>query len=68
LRGKETDVFGDAGYQGADKSEENQGKQLRWRIAMRAGKRKALPETPWGVANLVLLRRWLLAPQGPSAS
>ncbi|MES6050812.1 transposase, partial [Cutibacterium acnes] len=96
----------------------NQGKQLSWHIAMRPGKRKALPETPWGVvmdkleqvkarirakgehafhviknlfhhrktryrglekntkqlytlfglANLVLARRWLLAPQGPSAS
>jgi len=118
LHGKETDVFGDAGYQGADKREENQGKQLSWHIAMRPGKRKVLPETPWGVvmdkleqvkarirakgehafhviknlfrhrktryrglekntkqlytlfglANLVLARRWLLVPQGPSAS
>jgi IS5 family transposase len=118
LHGKETDVFGDAGYQGADKREENQGKQLSWHIAMRPGKRKALPETPWGVvmdkleqvkarirakgehafhviknlfhhrktryrglekntkqlytlfglANLVLARRWLLVPQGQSAS
>jgi transposase, IS4 family len=118
LHGKETDVFGDAGYQGADKREENQGKQVRWHIAMRPGKRKALPETPWGVvmdkreqvkarirakgehafhviknlfhhrktryrglekntkqlytlfglANLVLARRWLLVPQGQSAS
>jgi IS5 family transposase len=118
LHGKETDVFGDAGYQGADKRQENRDKQLRWHIAMRPGKRKALPETPWGVvmdkleqvkarirakgehafhviknlfrhrktryrglekntkqlytlfglANLVLARRWLLAPQGPSAS
>jgi IS5 family transposase len=118
LHGKETDVFGDAGYQGADKREENQGKQLSWHIAMRPGKRKALPETPWGVvmdkleqvkarirakgehafhviknlfrhrktryrglekntkqlytlfglANLVLARRWLWAPRGPSAS
>jgi IS5 family transposase len=118
LHGKETDVFGDAGYQGADKREENRDKQVSWHIAMRPGKRKALPETPWGVvmdkleqvkarirakgehafhviknlfrhrktryrglekntkqlytlfglANLVLARRWLWAPQGPSAS
>jgi len=118
LHGKETDVFGDAGYQGADKREENRDKQVSWHIAMRPGKRKALPETPWGVvmdkleqvkarirakgehafhviknlfrhrktryrglekntkqlytlfglANLVLARRWLLAPQGQSAS
>jgi IS5 family transposase len=118
LHGKETDVFGDAGYQGADKREENRDKQVSWHIAMRPGKRKALPKTPWGVvmerleqvkarirakgehafhviknlfhhrktryrgleknthqlhtlfglANLVLARRWLLAPQGLSAS
>jgi IS5 family transposase len=118
LHGKETDVFGDAGYQGADKREENRNKQVRWHIAMRPGKRKALPESPWGVAmerleqvkarirakgehafhviknlfhhrktryrglekntkqlytlfglaNLVLARRWLLAPQGLRAS
>jgi IS5 family transposase len=118
LHGEETDVFGDAGYQGADKREENLDKQVTWHIAMRPGKRRALPDTPWGVAmerleqvkasirakvehafhvvknvfrhrktryrglekntkqlytlfglaNLVLARRWLLVPQGQSAS
>ena len=117
LHGQETDAFGDAGYQGVDKREENQGKAVRWHIAMRPGKRRALPDTPWGVAmerleqvkarirakvehafhvvknvfrhrktryrglekntkqlytlfglaNLVLARRWLLVPQGQSA-
>jgi IS5 family transposase len=118
LHGEETDVFGDAGYQGVDKREENLDKQVTWHIAMRPGKRRALPDTPWGVAmerleqvkasirakvehafhvvknvfrhrktryrglekntkqlytlfglaNLVLARRWLLVPQGQSAS
>jgi IS5 family transposase len=40
LHGKETDVFGDAGYQGVGKREENHGKQVSWHIAMRPGKRK----------------------------
>jgi len=118
LHGEETDVFGDAGYQGVDKREENRDKQVSWHIAMRPGKRRALPDTPWGaamqkieqakasirakvehafhvvknvfrhrktryrglekntkqlytlfgLANLVLARRWLLVPQGQSAS
>jgi IS5 family transposase len=117
LHGQETDAFGDAGYQGVDKREENQGKAVRWHIAMRPGKRRALPDTPWGVAmerleqvkarirakvehafhvvknvfrhrktryrglekntkqlytlfglaNLVLARKWLLVPEGQSA-
>jgi IS5 family transposase len=50
LHGKQTDVFGDAGCQGADKREEHQGKPLSWHIAMRPGQRKVLLETPWGVA------------------
>jgi transposase, IS4 family len=118
LHGEETDVLGDAGYQGVDKREENRDKQVSWHIAMRPGKRRALPDTPWGaamqkieqakasirakvehafhvvknvfrhrktryrglekntkqlytlfgLANLVLARRWLLVPQGQSAS
>ncbi len=118
LHGEETDVFGDAGYQGVDKREENRDKQVSWHIAMRPGKRRALPDTPWGaamqkieqakasirakvehafhvvknvfrhrktryrglekntkqlytlfgLANLVLARRWLLVSQGQSAS
>ena len=37
-----------AGDQGAEKREENQGRQIQWEIAMRPGKRKALPDTPDG--------------------
>jgi transposase, IS5 family len=40
LHGQETDVFGDAGYQGVHKREEAQGPS--WHIAMRPGKRKRL--------------------------
>ena len=45
LHGEETDVFGDAGYQGVEKREENLDAPVRWHIAMRPSKRKALPKT-----------------------
>ena len=45
LHGDETDVFGDAGYQGVEKREENQDIEVTWHVAMKPGKRKALPET-----------------------
>jgi IS5 family transposase len=41
LHGEETEAFGDAGYQGADKRPEAKGK-ARWNVAMRPGKRRAL--------------------------
>lgn len=45
LHGDETAVFGDAGYQGVEKREENLELPVDWHIAMRPGKRKALPGT-----------------------
>jgi IS5 family transposase len=48
LHGEETDVFGDAGYQGVEKREENQVTPVTWHVAMKPGKRRALPKTPWG--------------------
>ena len=48
LHGDETDVFGDAGYQGAEKRDENQGSTAQWHIAMKRGKRKALPQDEMG--------------------
>ena len=48
LHGEETDIFGDAGYQGVDKREENQSIPVTWHVAMRPSKRKALPKNPWG--------------------
>ena len=47
LHGVETDVFADAGYQGASKRPEATG--VPWQVAMRPGKRRALDKnTPWG--------------------
>lgn len=48
LHGDETDVFGDAGYQGIEKREENLELPVTWHVAMRPGKRKALPKTTEG--------------------
>lgn len=48
LHGDETDAFGDAGYQGVEKREENRELPVTWHVAMRPGKRKALPKTTLG--------------------
>jgi IS5 family transposase len=48
LHGEETDVFGDAGYQGVEKREENLEVPVVWHVAMRPGKRRALPKTELG--------------------
>ena len=42
LHGGESVVFGDAGYQGVEKREENQNTAVEWLVAMRPGKRRAL--------------------------
>lgn len=42
LHGDETDAWGDAGYQGVDKREEFKDSKVRWEVAMRPGKRRAL--------------------------
>ena len=48
LHGEEKDVFCDAGYQGVGRREENRLRKVKWHVAMRPGKRKALPDTKWG--------------------
>ena len=48
LHGDETDMFGDAGYLGVEKREENLELPVTWHIAMRPSKRKALPKTTAG--------------------
>ena len=48
LHGDETNVFGDAGYQGVEKREENLELPVAWHIAMRPSKRKALLKTTTG--------------------
>jgi transposase, IS5 family len=44
LHGQETEAFGDAGYQGADKRPDAK-RGVRWNVAMRPGKRRALDKT-----------------------
>lgn len=48
LHGEETVVYADSGYQGIEKREEMKGKTVGFRVAMRPGKRRALPDTPEG--------------------
>jgi IS5 family transposase len=48
LHGDEEVVYGDAGYQGIAKRPEMTGKTAEFRVAMRPGKRRALPDTPEG--------------------
>jgi len=48
LHGQETDVFGDAGYTGVAKRDENRNTDVTWHVAMRPGKRRVLPDTPLG--------------------
>ena len=48
LHGEETVVYADAGYQGIAKRPEMQGRGIGFRVAMRPGQRRALPETPEG--------------------
>ena len=40
IHGSETVVWGDAGYQGVGKREENLGLKVEWRVAMRPGSRR----------------------------
>ena len=42
LHGGETVVWGDAGYQGVHKREENLGLEVEWRVATRPGRRRKL--------------------------
>jgi IS5 family transposase len=48
LHGEESLVYADAGYQGIDKRQEMEGKPIEFRVAMRPGKRRVLPETSDG--------------------
>jgi IS5 family transposase len=48
LHGEETVVYADASYQGIEKRDEMESKGISFRVAMRPGKRRALPDTPEG--------------------
>jgi transposase, IS5 family len=49
LHGDEEVVYGDAGYQGIAKRPEMAGAAAKFRVAMRPGKCRALPDTPKGI-------------------
>jgi transposase, IS5 family len=46
LHGEETVAFGDSAYLGADKREDSLGSNVTWHVAMKRGKRKAIPQGP----------------------
>ena len=48
LHGEETLVYADAGYQGIEKRDEMKGRGIGFRVAMRPGKRRVLPDTSEG--------------------
>jgi IS5 family transposase len=48
LHGEEKLVFGDAGYQGVERREENRNTPVTWHVALRPGKRRKLPDTEVG--------------------
>lgn len=48
LHGEEAVVYADAGYQGIEKRDEMQGRGIGFRVAMRPGKRRVLPDIPEG--------------------
>ena len=48
LHGEKTVVYEDAGYQGIEKRELMQGRGIGFRVAMRPGKRRVLPDNPEG--------------------
>ena len=48
LHGEEEDVFGDAGYTGADKRPELEDRDVSWNIAIKRSIIKALPKAPAG--------------------
>ncbi|NMG68171.1 IS5 family transposase [Azoarcus indigens] len=48
LHGEETEVLGDAGYQGVEKRKENRDNKATWHVAMKRSKRKALPANRLG--------------------
>lgn len=51
LHGEESDALGDAGYQGVDRRPERTHRQVRWHVALRPGKRRALPQDALGRAR-----------------
>ncbi len=51
LHGGESQVWGDAGYQGVDKRPGNRGLDVEWQVAMRPGQRRKLLRVLSGVGE-----------------
>ena len=67
LHGRESDVFADAGYTGADKRPELEGRDVSWNIAIKRGIIKALPKRLRDLAEpveraLAQVRAWVEHP------
>jgi len=67
LHGQESDVFGDAGYTGADKRPEHADRDVSWNIAIKRGIIKALPKGLRDLAEpveraLAQVRAWVEHP------
>jgi IS5 family transposase len=65
LHGEERAVFADAGYTGADKRPEHEGREVSWNIAIKRGIIKALPKGLRDLAEpveraLAQVRAWSL--------
>ena len=63
LHGDEKEVFGDAGYQGAEKRPDATG-NARWNVAMRPGKRRVLDKSQKSTALIEQLEH----PKAPHSS
>ena len=54
LHGRESQVWGDAGYIGVEKREENLGLAVEWQVAMQPGQRRKLePDSPAAIGERV---------------
>ena len=56
LHGDEQVVYSDAGYQGIARRLESKGAKAEFRVAMRPGKRRALPDPPEGKLQDLIVR------------
>ena len=52
LHGRESDIFADAGYTGADERREHEDRDVCWNIAIKRGIIKALPQALRDLAEL----------------
>ena len=67
LHGGEEQVWGDAGYQGVGKREENGHEEVDWQVAMKAGKRRRRDEAGAQKAMFLMsmAQRFMHSPDHP---